>query len=291
MAEGQPSFCNTCGKQLSSVDRFCPQCGKAIAWEQSPPPQSFEPQPMAPPLPPPPVKKKSVIVPLLAVIVVVIIVAASFTYFMGDEFGLTTSTYSVGEGNQIYVWDYGTTECWLYTNLTFTDFSEYQSSSIDRRLTSAYDYSLCTSYVTSDDPIIEDIAAKLLKVADHLDLDDVGTVNLALAFSQAITYRYDNETSGSEDYWKFPVETLYLRCGDCEDKSFLFASLVEEMGYDAICLVFDDHLAVGVACPGAYGTYYEKWGSQYYYCETTAIGWKLGDIPDDYGAANLVQVE
>ena len=283
----QPPFCNACGKRLTMEDRFCSQCGGVVPVEEQ---QAVQPA-VAAPLPPPPVKKKSAIVPILAVIVVVIIVAASFTYFMGDEFGLTTSTYSVGEGNQIYVWDYGTTECWLYTNLTFTDFSEYQSSSIDRRLTSAYDYSLCTSYVTSNEPIIEDIAAKLLKMADHLDLDDVGTINLALAFSQAITYRYDNETSGSEDYWKFPVETLYLRCGDCEDKSFLFASLVEEMGYDAVCLVFDDHLAVAVACPGAYGTYYDKWGSQYYYCETTAIGWEMGDIPDDYGAANLVQVE
>jgi hypothetical protein len=246
---------------------------------------------MAAPLPPPPVKKRSVLGPLLAVIVVVIIVAASLSFFLGDDFGLTPSTYTVGEGNQLYRWSYDGTDCWLYTNITYSDFNDYQSTPIDRRLTSSYDYQLCERYVTSNDSIVEDIASKLLMIADHLDLDDVGTVNLALAFSQAITYKYDNESAGPEDYWRFPVETLWVRCGDCEDKSFLFASLVEEMGYDAVCLVFDDHLAVGVACADASGTYYNWYGSQYYYCETTAIGWEMGDIPDSYGGATIVQVQ
>ena len=105
---------------------------------------------------------------MLAVIVVVIIVAASMSFLLGDELGLTTSTYTVGEGNQLYRWNYDGTDCWLYTNLTFSDYNDYQydldRSSNDKR----YDYDLCKSYVTSDDPIIEDIAAKLLKVADHL---------------------------------------------------------------------------------------------------------------------------
>ena len=92
-------------------------------------------------------------------------------------------------------------------------------------------------------------------------------------------------------FLRFPVDSVYLRCGDCEDKSFLFASLVEEMGYDAVCLVFDDHLAVGVASADAHGTYYDKFGSQYYYCETTAVGWEMGVIPDSYGASTIVQVE
>ena len=46
-----------------------------------------------------------------------------------------------------------------------------------------------------------------------------------------------------------------------------------------------------MACAAAYGTYYDWSGSQYYYCETTANGWEMGDIPDSYGAANIVQVE
>jgi transglutaminase-like putative cysteine protease len=275
-------FCYSCGRQLTSEERFCPGCGNSL--------QPAAAQPISAPIPPPVVRKRSRAGPVLAFIVVVIVIVASLGYLLGDELGITDSTYSVGEGNQVYRWDFEGTDCWLYTNLTYANYMEYQHSSVPRRLTS-YDYSLCTSYVTSGDPIIMDIAAKLQMVADHLKLDDESTIELALAFSQTMTYRYDNETAGADDYWRFPVETLYVRLGDCEDKSFLFAAIVEAMGFDAVCLVFPDHLAVGVACPGAYGTYYDKFGSQYYYCETTSIGWTLGEIPESYGSANIVQVE
>lgn len=283
MTEDPPiRFCSACGKQLTDEDRFCSGCGSSM--------QPATVQPVAAPIPPPMVRKRSKLGPALAFIVVAIVIVASLGYLLGDELGITDTTYTVGEGNQVYRWNFEGTDCWLYTNLTYANYMEYQQSSVPRRLTS-YDYSLCTSYVTSGDPVIMDIAAKLQMVADHLKLDDESTIELALAFSQTMTYRYDNETAGADDYWRFPVETLYVRMGDCEDKSFLFAAIVEAMGYDAVCLAFPEHLAVGVDCPGAYGTYYDKFGSQYYYCETTSLGWTLGEIPESYGSATIIQVE
>ncbi len=44
--------------------------------------------------------------------------------------------------------------------------------------------------------------------------------------------RFDHEPSG-HDFWQFPPETLHLRVGDCEDKSFLCASMLLAAGISA----------------------------------------------------------
>ncbi len=59
---------------------------------------------------------------------------------------------------------------------------------------------------------------------------------------------------------------------------------------DAIIIIYEDHVAVGVACSDASGTYYELSGVNYYYCETTGDGWNIGQIPDDRDSAVLIQV-
>jgi hypothetical protein len=55
-------------------------------------------------------------------------------------------------------------------------------------------------------------------------------------------------------------------------------------GYDVALLGFKDHEATGVAMPlsTTYGSYYNKNGKDYFYCETTGSGWKLGEVPKDY---------
>jgi hypothetical protein len=84
---------------------------------------------------------------------------------------------------------------------------------------------------------------------------------------------------------------LIYGAGDCEDMSFLFASVIEAMGYDAVILLYGDHVADGVACTSAIGTYYNLDSSKYFYCETTASGWELGRAPRECGSARVIQVE
>lgn len=114
-------------------------------------------------------------------------------------------------------------------------------------------------------------------------------IEFAAAFVQeAIPYiREEGE------YPKYPVETL-VEGGDCEDKSILLAAILRAMGYRTALLLFrgnPGHMAVGVECPGCWGSYYQKDGVKYFYLETSSIGWSVGEIPPEYqGEGALVYV-
>lgn len=116
--------------------------------------------------------------------------------------------------------------------------------------------------------------------------EDCGHNELELAqnaanFVQSIPYVSDKIGTGYDDYPKFPVEYLYDQRGDCEDSSILLASLYKQLGFECVLLHFSGHMAVGVACPGASGTYYEQDGVKYFYIETTGQGWKIGEVPEE----------
>jgi len=49
----------------------------------------------------------------------------------------------------------------------------------------------------------------------------------------SITYKYDSDVHGVEDYWQLPKETLQLRTGDCEDSAILLCSLLRAAGYSS----------------------------------------------------------
>jgi len=104
-------------------------------------------------------------------------------------------------------------------------------------------------------------------------------VSWVLAFVQQ-AIRYEREAT---DYPKYPVETLVDGAGDCEDFSIVGASVLKTMGYDVALLFLPGHCALGVA--GAQdipGTYVEHAGRRYYYCEMTAQGWSIGELPPEF---------
>ena len=100
--------------------------------------------------------------------------------------------------------------------------------------------------------------------------------------------------TGYEEYWKYPVETLYDQGGDCEDTSILFSAIAEAMGYNTSLLLFPGHMAAGVDLDGNYGiskTYFETGGYRFYYCETTATGYHVGDKPSNVSnSATVVKI-
>jgi hypothetical protein len=89
---------------------------------------------------------------------------------------------------------------------------------------------------------------------------------------------------------QLPAQTLFDK-GDCKDKSILYASILEVLGYRVALFAFapitgtTGHEAVGVAFTdqqmtqkGLYTTTsYPKNGKNYYFAETTTHGWLLGE--------------
>ena len=83
-------------------------------------------------------------------------------------------------------------------------------------------------------------------------LDKAEVVNVLLRFTQTIPYMYDSESVGQEEYWKYPLETLYDGNGDCEDTSILFCAVGKAMGYDTALMLFSGHAtgAISIADMG-----------------------------------------
>lgn len=75
----------------------------------------------------------------------------------------------------------------------------------------------------------------------------VQLVDIMLNFVQtAFAYKIDEQQFGREKYF-FPEEVIGLPFSDCEDRSALFAWLVQHfIGYDVIGVLYNDHLATAV---------------------------------------------
>ncbi len=106
---------------------------------------------------------------------------------------------------------------------------------------------------------------------------------LANFVQEVITYQYDSDTTGEEEYPRYPIETLYERQGDCEDTSILIAALLKEFGYEVGFIHVPGHLAVALRTTDDYndGPYLTKNGHRYLYIESTYAGWNIGEIPQD----------
>ena len=141
----------------------------------------------------------------------------------------------------------------------------------------------------ANDPNNEALAAQiadcLREIGDSLSYSDAEVAREAVNFVQSvIESRYDIESTGEEDYPKYPIETIYERQGDCEDSSILLAAILKEMGYEVALLHLPQHVAVAVKTTDDYnaGSYYELNGHRYLFIECTAKGWNIGDIPENY---------
>jgi hypothetical protein len=129
---------------------------------------------------------------------------------------------------------------------------------------------------------VRELANKLLTV--NRQYGTYEEVSFILAFVQSvIEYRLEEG-----EYPKYPVETLVDAAGDCEDFSILGAAILKVMGYDVALLHLPGHIALGVAgADGIPGSYAEHEGKRYYYCEMTAKGWEIGQLPDDLAGTQI----
>ncbi len=133
------------------------------------------------------------------------------------------------------------------------------------------------------DPCIINLVNEFSEMATRNRLTERQIVNNVATFVQSMPYTIDYETKGYDEYPRYPVETLFDRGGDCEDSSILVATLLDNLGVNVVLLHLENkqHMAVGVDTSVSYGYYYEYQGVKYWYLETTAEGWQLGQIPPE----------
>jgi transglutaminase-like putative cysteine protease len=99
-------------------------------------------------------------------------------------------------------------------------------------------------FITPDDSAVKDTAEYIVGtlVRDSVEDRVVGAFNwIALS----VIYTSDRKQFGKGDWWQYPNETLgsvatgeytSLMYGDCEDSSFLFASLLLALGVPSQCV-------------------------------------------------------
>jgi len=185
-----------------------------------------------------------------------------------------------------YTWKYQGEKYALDQQIPESTYNEYLSYEINRMPT----FNNAKHFVTSNEPVVEDISDKLEKISNEKSFNSYEEANFILKFVQKnVEYASDNDTKNQIEYWKFPVETLVEQTGDCEDTSILYASILDDLGYDTVLLYYKweengkklGHLSVGVNLQGDYGEYILEDEKKYYYCETTNDISNVGEIPDD----------
>jgi hypothetical protein len=143
--------------------------------------------------------------------------------------------------------------------------------------------------VSGSGPEVSEVARQIRVRSNDLAMTRFEEAASVLAFAQSIPYSTDLDTTGQLEYWRYPIETMYEKTGDCEDLSILAAAVLRKLGHHVLPLVTTDHAAIGIAAPpGLPGTYIHHEGRSYYYCETTAEGLKIGDLPPGVAADEII---
>ncbi len=135
----------------------------------------------------------------------------------------------------------------------------------------------------AEDGTLARLAADIRAAGEREGLTEEQTLELAVAFVQAIPYdeaKYQVVARGkdgdAEATWpRFPYEVLYDDMGICTDKTLLAVALADELGYGTALLSFDaeQHMAPAIQCTPEYSSY----GSGYCYTEVTSTGFRIGD--------------
>ena len=149
------------------------------------------------------------------------------------------------------------------------------------------------------------ITSEIRRLAEHVrafavqncygTLDEIGVAYSFIQDEDNVPYKSDLETKGVEEYYRYPLETLYERAGDCECKAIFLASLLITLDYSVVILEIPPapgestgHAAVGVEVPkGVTGNFAPVGGKRYFYLETTHSGWQLGELPPNVDGSGI----
>ena len=136
-----------------------------------------------------------------------------------------------------------------------------------------------------NDPFKDDLTVLSSILADIAQNINTNKADLALSFVQALPY----QKMGS--YQRYAVETLIDAKGDCSDTSVLLAGIFAAWNYGCVFIHLPNHLAVGLWSSHRSGVHYYYNGRNYFFCETTGTGFKIGDAADLNEAEKIEEVD
>ncbi len=198
---------------------------------------------------------------------------------------------------------------WSY-ELAITDELDRYESMPDRVYVSAtnpnfVEESDIKRLVTPRDPVIKSVAENLQAMfIEEYGMVEDNLANFVLKFVQsAITY----SPLSTDDYeWSYALEALVAEAGVCADKSVLYVSLLEAIGYHTCLIRLPDanHMVPAVHLdkrPSMARTWIRTEnvsieGVDYWPGETTSSEWNLGERPDEdwyqgwYTNRQLIQI-
>jgi len=128
----------------------------------------------------------------------------------------------------------------------------------------------------------DDLKRLIKKIAEtHVDKSYIQKIDNILQFvhDPNFKYSYDINTTGFEDYARYPVETIVDKTGDCDCLSILVTSLYKLHGYKSALIFVEGHAMAGIEIPERInlpGNWVEKGSIRYFICEATGSGWKVG---------------
>ena len=304
--------CPECGNITDDSAVFCPRCGCMLP---STPDYSIPPTYR-------PVRRRNGIP--IAKLVAVMAIAAILMAAAMSAMNLVNNTSEYGERTIVYDWHVSEPakikEITFKISLTIPEdeIKAARDSSIDRSGLSTNTPS-AGGYAVKDYVVVSDTIRKLANDLWVLYSDNVINspfhdirvldspelfANYVLAFvHNAADYETDSSQFGEDEYWLYPIETLYYMHGDCEDTSILAAALYSaftdiEGAKDRILgtslFLLPGHAMVGVnvsgGIPASDSTYkLDVAGTDYYFGETTIDGtekWMgVGELDTSYYGA------
>jgi len=150
-----------------------------------------------------------------------------------------------------------------------------------------------------DHNALETLADSLYDIAVARELNRNEFANMIVSFVQDIPYSYilvEGDCSVQEPPYKeclenehlgllSPVEFLHTLVGDCDTRTVLLYSLLKHYDYHPMIVNSWVHLhsmlVLDVQAPGDFIVHR---GKRYYFWETTAYGWKAGEIPPSFSS-------
>lgn len=125
------------------------------------------------------------------------------------------------------------------------DYSDYDNEKNNTTFRSDCLFNNCIALTDSSNAYVCKIAEFINRVC--MGDEDISKAYYVMQFMERnIYYNTDRDIYASDDYWATPVETLYLRTGDCEDRSILACSILYAMGLESALLIFPEHVAPAV---------------------------------------------
>jgi hypothetical protein len=188
-----------------------------------------------------------------------------------------TTTTPIEYYRRTYHWTYGRHSPTYTIGIPKPLYEYYRQQPHDRRNYAQYAIS------DKDRKVLDSIISDF---KENTDSKTEAAYNV-VAFVQSLPYFKDVASTGYDEYPRYPIETLVDNGGDCEDTAILTAALLKEMNYDVVLLNPPKHMAVGITCPTCSGASFTHNGKKYYYLETTANNWKVGQMPSKYNGEKV----